>query len=59
MSWFCNNIDKNKHCFFGAKGGVSKGIYASLNTNIKSQDKKENIRQNQEIIASVEARCFG
>lgn len=52
MTWFAENINKNKHCFFGAKGGVSSGIYTSLNTNTKSQDSKENIYKNQKIIAS-------
>ena len=52
MSWFSANIDKQKHCFFGREGGVSEGIYTSLNTNTMSADKKENIRKNLEIIAS-------
>lgn len=52
MSWFSANIDKKKHCFFGTKGGVSDGIYASLNTNTMSADNKENIHKNLEITAS-------
>ena len=52
MNWISDNFDKNKHCFFGAEGGVSAGIYSSLNTNTRSQDSKQNIRTNQEIIAS-------
>ena len=52
MSWFAENLDKNKHCFFGAEGGVSTGIYNSLNTNTMSQDSKENILKNQNLIAA-------
>ena len=52
MSWHADNIKKEKHCFFGSDGGVSKGIYSSLNVNTKSQDEKENIRRNLNIIAN-------
>jgi YfiH family protein len=51
MSWHSDNIKKEKHCFFGAEGGVSKGIYSSLNVNTMSGDKRENIRRNLNIIA--------
>ena len=40
MSWQASNLIAAKHCFFGAKGGVSQGKYASLNTNYNSQDSK-------------------
>lgn len=52
MSWIADNIDKNKHCFFGVEGGISTGIYESLNTNIMSGDDKRNVHQNHKIIAS-------
>ena len=52
MSWQTENIDKRKHCFFGSAGGVSQGIYASLNTNLSSRDNKENIYQNFDIITA-------
>lgn len=52
MNWFAKNLHENKHCFFGAEGGVSCGMYASLNTNTKSQDNPKNIRKNLEIIAA-------
>lgn len=52
MTFQAQNLITDKHCFFGAEGGVSKGIYASLNTNLSSRDKGENILQNFEIIAA-------
>ena len=36
---------KNITGFFGSKGGVSKGIYKSLNCGIGSSDKKKNIEK--------------
>ena len=51
MSWHSDNIKKEEHCFFGAEGGVSKGIYSSLNVNTMSGDERENIRKNLNIIA--------
>ena len=38
------------HGFFNKNGGVSKGIYKSLNCGIGSKDKKLNIRQNLKIV---------
>ena len=35
-----------KHCFFSKKGGVSKGIYKSLNCGTGSKDKKNNTKEN-------------
>lgn len=40
-----------KHCFFGSHGGVSGGKYASLNTNLSSQDSQEDILRNFAVIA--------
>ena len=37
------------HCFFGRKGGKSKGIYKSLNCGMGSSDNKKNIKQNLRI----------
>ena len=31
------------HAFFDRKGGVSKGIYKSLNCGLGSKDKKSNV----------------
>ena len=38
------------HAFFNKKGGVSKGIYKSLNCGIGSKDKKYNVKKNLEIV---------
>lgn len=51
MSYFAPNLPRGKHCFFGAEGGVSTGIYASLNVNFSSDDKPENLQKNLEIVA--------
>lgn len=39
------------HGFFTRKGGVSEGIYSSLNCAYKSNDKPENIKQNLALVA--------
>ena len=44
------------HGFFTRKGGVSDGIYASLNCGVGSKDAAENVRQNKALIAK-EAGC--
>jgi len=38
------------HGFFNKNGGVSKGIYKSLNCGTGSKDKKNNIKKNLEIV---------
>ena len=43
-----NNI---KHGFFDSKGGVSSGIYKSLNCGIGSNDKKKNVTKNLKIVS--------
>ncbi len=49
------NIDtasnKIQHGFFGRDGGVSEGIYKSLNCGIGSDDKADNVQQNRQIVA--------
>ena len=40
------------HGFFNKNGGVSKGIYKSLNCGIGSNDKKKNIKNNLQIVKS-------
>lgn len=52
MSWTAANLDKSKHCFFGASGGVSQGKYASLNTNLSSGDNADFIKRNFAIITA-------
>lgn len=40
-----------KHCFTTREGGVSKGIYATLNLSFTRGDKDEDVRKNYEILA--------
>ena len=35
------------HGFFGSKGGVSKGVYASLNSGQQSDDDKNAVAENR------------
>lgn len=44
------NLKNSSHGFFKRKGGVSEGIYNSLNCGIASKDKQENIIENRKII---------
>lgn len=44
------NLPQDKHAFFGRNGGVSKGIYGSLNFNYRSLDNPENIEKNLGLI---------
>ena len=48
-----NQFSEIKHCFFSRKNGVSKGIYKSLNCGLGSNDNKNNIKKNLEIINNV------
>lgn len=52
MSWLAPNLDAYKHYFFGSIGGVSKGIYAGLNVNTKSDDDVECLNKNLDIAAA-------
>jgi len=40
-----------QHGFFGRKGGVSDGIYTSLNCGYGSHDSHENVTQNRQLVA--------
>ncbi len=42
-----------KHAFFTRQGGVSDGIYASLNTGLGSDDKAEAVAENRRRIAAT------
>jgi len=44
-----SKFKKISHGFFGSKGGVSTGIYKSLNCGVGSLDKKLNIKKNLNI----------
>ena len=45
-----SKFNKITHAFFGSSGGVSKGIYKSLNCGLGSNDKKKNVRKNLNIV---------
>ena len=40
-----------KHCFFSKKNGFSKGLYTSLNCGLGSNDKKENVLKNLNLVS--------
>jgi polyphenol oxidase len=46
----CDGI---RHGFFTRQGGVSKGIYGSLNCGLGSGDDAENVRQNRALVAET------
>lgn len=46
-----SDLDGVAHGFFGRKGGVSRGIFASLNTGFGSSDDAENVAENRSRIA--------
>jgi YfiH family protein len=45
------SFDNIKHCFFSKNGGISQGIYSSLNCGLGSDDKKENVLKNLDIVS--------
>ena len=45
------NFKNLKHCFFSRKNGFSKGNYESLNCGLGSNDKKENVLKNLELVS--------
>ena len=46
-----NKFKGIKHCFFSRKGGISKGLYKSLNCGRSSKDNKKNILKNLNYVA--------
>lgn len=52
-SWQAGVLAGVKHGFFGREGGVSTGIYASLNAGTGSGDDPENVRENRRRIAAA------
>lgn len=42
-----------KHCFTSRVGGVSEGVYDSLNTSIDKEDPLDNVRRNLDIVCSA------
>lgn len=51
MTYIAKNLPAQKHCFFGALGGVSGGKYASLNANLSSRDNPDNVAKNLTLVA--------
>jgi YfiH family protein len=47
------NCDGIRHGFFTRQGGVSKGVYGSLNCGLGSRDDAENVRQNRALVAET------
>ena len=41
-----------KHCFFSRKNGFSKGLYESLNCGLGSDDKKEDVLKNLNLVSN-------
>ncbi len=46
------NLPLAKHAFFGRTGGVSKGIFNSLNFNYKGTDSPQNLSHNLDIVGA-------
>jgi copper oxidase (laccase) domain-containing protein len=46
-----NKFKRIKHCFFSKKGGVSKGLYKSLNCGRGSKDNKKDVLKNLNLIS--------
>ena len=44
-------FDNLKHCFFSRKNGFSKDCYSSLNCGLGSNDKKENVLKNLNLVS--------
>lgn len=53
MSYQARNLPAERHCFFGRKGGVSEGKYASLNVRKMCDDVGTRVDENRKI--AVEA----
>jgi len=47
------SCDGIRHGFFTREGGVSTGIYGSLNCGLGSRDDAENVRQNRALVAQT------
>ncbi len=45
-------LDGVEHCFFTRRGGVSDGLYSSLNCGYGSGDSLENVRENRRRVAA-------
>lgn len=45
------NLPRIRHGFFGRKGGVSSGLYDSLNCGLGSKDERANVLENRDRVA--------
>lgn len=52
-SWQARTLDGVAHGFFGREGGVSQGIYATLNAGTGSGDDAANVQENRRRIAAA------
>jgi hypothetical protein len=52
-SWQAGALNGLAHGFFGREGGVSSGIYASLNAGTGSQDDPANVKENRRRISAA------
>ena len=50
---FLNSIPYLRHGFFGRKGGVSSGLFESLNTSRYKSDNEDNVTQNRALICQT------
>lgn len=48
-----HSLLSSRHGFFGSKGGVSKGVYESLNAGERSDDDPLNVQENRRLIAQA------
>jgi YfiH family protein len=47
-----NNLPQIRHGFFTREGGVSEGLYASLNCGLGSNDRRDHVTRNRTIVAA-------
>lgn len=51
--WRGRALERVRHGFFGRRGGVSSGLYASLNAGTGSNDAQDAVRENRRRIAAA------
>ena len=52
--YFSKKFSKFKnlnHCFFSKNGGISNDIYSTLNCGLGSNDRKDNVQNNLDIVS--------
>ena len=53
IEYLCSDLIETPHAFFKRKGGVSIGIYDSLNLSTSTGDSRENVYENYKLACSV------